>query len=407
MCGIVGVVAKYNSGLFKAHAQTFAELLFVDQLRGTDGTGVFYDVDGKAKVAKVPDTASNFLMDDLFVGVCEEAVKEGHFMIGHNRAATRGNLVWKNTHPFSEGGITLVHNGTLYRYKNLADDVEVDSHAICKHMAAYGYKNTLKEIDGAFALVWMDEEAGMLRLCRNNDRPLNLLDCGGSWIIASEKEMGEWIASRNKYNVKEAFSLEAGSVYSFKINDANHFEKEKVELYSAKSYFGNYGWKQGKSNVVPLPPAGQTTNTIHAFGTKIKFFAKRTGKPPKTGVIYDSNRKQHFLLGGISGEPNTEVRVYGELTKLMDLAEETGNLEGVIISTLIRKGNRIMYTLSEVKPATQVPAILHPHEEHRCSFCDAEIPQGQRRWRKGNVLCPTCDLSFGENPNLALQMGYC
>lgn len=187
MCGIVGVIAKGAKGLYPVDVKIFEQMLFADQLRGIDGTGVFYDTvkDGVLH-SKLPITGTEFLNHKDYPKLAADINRESSFVIGHNRAATKGSLTKENTHPFKEGGITLVHNGTLWTHKHLKD-VEVDSHAITHSIADAGLDETLDKLHGAYTLVWHDDGNSTLNIIRNNQRPLAIIETKYAFYICSEK----------------------------------------------------------------------------------------------------------------------------------------------------------------------------------------------------------------------------
>jgi hypothetical protein len=139
----------------------------------------------------------------------EKDLAEMRFVVGHNRWATTGaSDEVKNAHPFQEGDITLVHNGTLDFDGGLLTPMEllgteVDSHAICHNLDIYDAKAVLEKLEGAFTLIWHDKRDDSLNFARNWERPLAM------WIpdnptststiyFASERKMMEWIMSRNR-----------------------------------------------------------------------------------------------------------------------------------------------------------------------------------------------------------------
>ena len=110
-------------------------MLFADQLRGSHGTGIFWDELGDSKYLKGAMPSSSFLRSKEYPEVAKDIVRLGNFVIGHNRHATKGEINFNNTHPFQEGDIkrrqiTLIHNGTLHSHRHMKN-VDVDSHAIC------------------------------------------------------------------------------------------------------------------------------------------------------------------------------------------------------------------------------------------------------------------------------------
>lgn len=430
MCGIVGVVAKNKGGLFKGQVTMFAQMLFADQLRGTDGTGLFFDTKKGVKVSKLASDASTFINTKGFDTAADLAVKEGHFIIGHNRAATKGSLVWKNTHPFSEGGITLVHNGTLFQHRTLDDSVDVDSHAICKHMATNGHIETLKKVDGAFALVWHDKNLETLNLARNNQRPLNIVETLTSWIICSESGLGVWIAERNNQKVESVISLETGHVYTFNLEDLSKFTKTKVEYFVWKEASGGYNYggdyfnkkpphyhspapthPQQKQTAVLLQLPNKTveqTPPSRSWGQRMGFSPNKLHyAEPKdahlSAIIYDKERGKNYILGKVDGEPLTDVRFYGNWRELTELAKFDW-LEGTITVTRISK-NKTIYTVENVTRV--IKEVVDEEKEKYCSFCTVHVAPEQIKTFNGMELCSDCYETFETEPHLARECGYC
>jgi len=237
MCGIIGVIAKGKSGLFQTQINAFNQLLFLDQVRGTDGTGIFYNKkEGKIYSLKGPETASLFGERRGYEKAMKDCLSESTFIIGHNRAATKGKRVWKDTHPFTEKHITLVHNGTLLSQKELNDKVSVDSHAICMHLAENGYKETLETIDGAFALAWADSTARTLNFVRNIQRPLHLIEYATCWIVSSELGLGKWVGERNGLVHVKDISIDTETLYSFNLDNTDTYTETKVEYLKPFAY---------------------------------------------------------------------------------------------------------------------------------------------------------------------------
>jgi len=425
MCGIVGVISKSKAGLFKGHADLFKQMLFVDQLRGTDGTGIIYDDDGKVITRKSPESAGSFLSKEWVKNSIDDSVKTGSFLIGHNRAATKGSLTWQNTHPFTEGHITLVHNGTLFSHKELDDKKEVDSHAICSHMAINGAEETLKNIDGAFALVWINELERTINLARNLERPLHLIECQTCWIISSELGLGMWMADRHNLKVLTAFQLKTETLYTLSLDDLYDLKEKKVDYYKWITYKGNaWGWvgnkgevdegtpnftsrkrknhpphKQKASNVIALP----APKSKYAFGEKISFRPKHLiGQNTLSCMIWDEKRMMYFVIGELATDTNVEVRVYGKHKELTPIAN-AGLLDGTITATVI-KGQRISYWVENVN----VIMTLSEDDKHmiECDVCGEKTMKKDITYYKGKPLCEICNTAFSDNPQLAGTMGY-
>ena len=454
MCGIVGVVAKAKIGMFKVEVDLFKQLLLVDQVRGTDGTGVIFDIDKGIKYLKAPFGAGGFLSQDNFKHAMDEVAKKGHFIIGHNRAATKGEKVWANTHPFNEGAITLVHNGTLWSHKNLDDKVAVDSHAICSHMAINGAEATLKEIDGAFALVWVDELNNTINMARNYERPLHLVETEKVWIISSELGLGLWMADRHNQKVVNSFQLETETLYTFDIDDMATYTTKKVEymqekVYNVAGFFPEIGAKAGTGSfssrreeykwqkkekraqqkaggkVIPFVPK-KTIPPMRVFGEPIKFAPDRlAGNDLSSSIVFDQMKEMYFMFGKVYNEPDTEVRVYGPNHGFLAELAKNDLLEGSVISTRI-KGSKVSYNLISVSAVELFPTLNDavaeaalttwcnkngvandPHALIKCDVCSEETPRELVTIFKGKPLCDTCYTAFSSNPKMAEEMGYC
>lgn len=179
MCGHVGIAGDLA---FKDEL-TLKRLLILDYFRGTDSTGfAAIRVNGDAKLAKI---ASHPL--DLFDMKSFDQALNGNMskvFIGHNRAATKGKVNGLNAHPFHFGHIIGAHNGTLDKasWKRLeeaiGEETDVDSAAIFKAFEKIGVEDTIALMEegrnpseGAWALVWYNQEDGTLNFLRNRHRP--------------------------------------------------------------------------------------------------------------------------------------------------------------------------------------------------------------------------------------------
>jgi len=190
-------------------------MLYAEALRGEDSTGAFcVNKYGNVKMIKSAQRADSFINTKTFDSFLEDAYKEGRVLVGHNRSATKGSLTDENAHPFIEGNTCLVHNGTLYNHKHLAD-TDVDSHAICHAFEKDGYTKSIPELNGAFALIWYDAKEKKLHITRNKERPLWIIETKDADYIASEDGMLEWLANRVHGVTEKAKYFQVGQIYSY------------------------------------------------------------------------------------------------------------------------------------------------------------------------------------------------
>lgn len=245
MCGLVGIITKKTNGFTKEQCEAFSDLLFVDSLRGMDSTGVFLvDKEGNMDLLKEASDASTFRRHQDFKDLMNKAFQRGAALIGHNRAATKGAVVDQNAHPFVvDDRITLVHNGTLWNHKQLAD-TEVDSHAIAHTIHKHGdnVEAAMQEINGAYALIWHDFQKNTVNFLRNNQRPLNWIELEDCWMYASEMNMMAWVIGRHNLKTipnSEICPQPEGTLTTFTLGAHGGWsvDSKKIQLERPKSTY--------------------------------------------------------------------------------------------------------------------------------------------------------------------------
>lgn len=119
-------------------------------------------------------------------------------VFGHGRFPTIGETSIKNAHPFEHRHITLMHNGTIKNHEKLNEkykkDFAVDSELICWMVSEIGIKETIKEIDGAYALIYFDSKEDAVNIVRNYERPLWIgkNSFNDRAVFGSEKHYLKW-----------------------------------------------------------------------------------------------------------------------------------------------------------------------------------------------------------------------
>lgn len=220
MCGIVSIISKESRGLFLYDKELFEEALTADIIRGKDSTGVFsVSMKNELHIVKQGIDALTFMRSPSYKTWADK-IPSYRAIVGHNRKATSGDVNSKNAHPFKEGDITLVHNGMLFNAKELNKEVEVDSHALCHSFATKGAKETLKDVSGAFALIWYDLKKKEMYLWRNSERPLSLVETDDKIVVGSELQMIKWILQRDKRvcKITREGLLKENVLYTIKLN---------------------------------------------------------------------------------------------------------------------------------------------------------------------------------------------
>lgn len=245
MCGIVGMAGLLHS----EHSKMFRDMLLFDTVRGIDSTGVVHipafrnAQNGKQilveKGVGLPDTLWDDPKSKIF-NSRGHVQQIGKALIGHNRAATVGDVTYENSHPFVFDNIYGVHNGSLRTYVDLENALShpVDSMALIEHIKVHGVGDAWKNFHGAAAVVWWDDEDSTINFARNSERPLVYAYSakGNALFWASELWMILVAANRNKVELekkKDDEGKETKEVLAKTFNVETHY-KFKVETNDVK-----------------------------------------------------------------------------------------------------------------------------------------------------------------------------
>jgi hypothetical protein len=262
MCGIVGFITNATKVSEMDRSRFLKQALIIDTLRGDDSTGVF-------GVGHEPmfDDGSAYWFKQLGGGEAFTDTKEYwenfvdvsnyRCVVGHNRAATIGGVTADTAHPFQEGPITLVHNGTLTSTHGMPNpmaglpDVEVDSHAICHNLALHSVDEVVSTLHGAFALVWHDARDDSVNIVRNSKRPLHfgMNKQGNTLYFMSEGEMLSLLDTRIRLGISSIYYPSEGQYLKWLSNtpldrpitrELDLYEDTWYTTYNTNRY-GGYG----------------------------------------------------------------------------------------------------------------------------------------------------------------------
>ena len=259
MCGLVLAMGK--TSLTQSEIGIFKNMLAFDQLRGDHSTGLFslfrpYNKAPFFKVNKDCLEGVDFVRSPLFINTVGHVsqlaggVKSTEWakaMFGHNRYATMGAVNAVNAHPFTHGHITLAHNGTLRNQSLLPDSekFEVDSENVCYSIDKIGVAETVKRLNGAFALIWFNAADMTINVLRNHEREFHLFETSaGDWFGCSEEKMGDWLLTRGKTGktIKRHFECTPGVQYVFDVSTGCVLKEEvKHELPTFRNVYSYQG----------------------------------------------------------------------------------------------------------------------------------------------------------------------
>ncbi len=193
-CGIVGIYGDENAS-FSSYLSLHAL-----QHRGQESAGIAVS-DGQT----VRKHLGMGLVSDVFSEQDLQKLK-GHIAIGHNRYSTTGASAELNIQPivvrYKDGELGIGHNGNLTNSQTLrkkleargsifqtTSDSEVILHLVAKSLEESltdKIKDAVRQIEGAFSLVFLTRDKLVVVRDPYGFRPLALGKMGNSYVVASE-----------------------------------------------------------------------------------------------------------------------------------------------------------------------------------------------------------------------------
>lgn len=397
MCGLVALISKSKSPLSHTAIELFIQSLTVGVLRGRDSTGLFIvTTDGNVHALKLAQNSTHFFEHEETKKFFNEYSDNILAIVGHNRAATKGKVSDETAHPFIHDNTALVHNGTLYHHKALAD-VEVDSEAICQAISKSSYKDILPKLDGAFALIWYDAKEKEILITRNDERSLWIFETLEFDYVCSELNMGNWLLQRT---------------YKFKtIPDGKYFKALSVYKWDLLKLEVGYdichNFHENKSNFffqkhTPLLTQNIGTTTKKSLH-EIRLLPNCTIKKNDLIQIYILNidivnDEQVKITGHHSKYPTITfiyyLKVEKEKMQEMMLRE---TIVGVVFGC--DRDKEIMYlhkpVSKTIRGINNIPVEINNHTTcYRCGSAITEDDDNQVfvriKQNESKILCPNC-----------------
>ena len=196
MCSLFGLIDFNEVLTTKKKNKILNTLATVCECRGTDATGIAYNVNGKLKIYKRPVPAHK-------LNICvPDSVKT---IMGHTRMTTQGDAKHnQNNHPFSgyaDGKyFAFAHNGMIWNDLDLrlterlpVTNIETDSYIGVQLIEKENtldfnsLKNMAEKVKGSFVFTVLDNDNSIWFV--KGDNPLSIFYYDGFLIYASTTEI--------------------------------------------------------------------------------------------------------------------------------------------------------------------------------------------------------------------------
>jgi amidophosphoribosyltransferase len=361
-CGVFGVWAP---GEEVANLTYFA--LYALQHRGQESAGIAVSDGRKILVYKDMGLVSQVFNESNL------ATLKGDIAIGHARYSTSGSSVWENAQPTFRstaiGSIALAHNGNLTNTGDLAQLVEKaqadsgeiafdrrplrstsDTDLVTSLLASHPDRSletaaveVLRQVEGAFSFVFMDENTLYAARDRYGVRPLALGKLEHGWVVASETaaldivgaayvreiEPGELLAidENGPRSVRFAEPDPKFCVFEFVYLARPDSNLDGRSVHATRVEVGRQLAREAPAVadlVMPTPDSG----TPAAIG-----YAEESGIPYAAGLVKNAYVGRTFI------QPSQTLRQLGIRLKLNPLRDVIRGKRIVVVDDSIVRGN--------------------------------------------------------------------
>lgn len=215
------------------------------EVRGSDSTGFYARNKEVEYLEKQALSATEFYEDSMIAEVILKA--KCYVFLGHNRAASVGEVNAENAHPFINDRLVQIHNGTVRKIFKMASkkalskmEGTTDSEALMHHLSEVGVEDYKTwQAMNTYSTVIYQYKNDRLYFARDFWRPLYIYDLRkefGIRIFASTKEIAE--AAMNdckidpsKYSnfTTRPFTLYYSDIHDGELYRLNRYKKIVVE----------------------------------------------------------------------------------------------------------------------------------------------------------------------------------
>ena len=201
MCGIIGILSKYNINIFEYIINSLVQL----QNRGYDSSGICLFNENNFILHKYASTKDEDSIEKLKnIDFNQYNTNIG---IGHNRWATHGPKNDINAHPHISNNkkFTIVHNGIIENYKQLKNFLIKNNHIFCSltdtevivNLLQFYYqinndihdaiRKTINKLEGTYGLIILSSDHPNNMFCVRNGSPILLGQNEECCIVTSEQ----------------------------------------------------------------------------------------------------------------------------------------------------------------------------------------------------------------------------
>ena len=307
MCGLLGASAPTNT---KIPTKDMSLLYLLSRERGEDSCG-FSNTKNHCWYTGAPDL---FINSDYYV---KHSANTDNIFLGHTRKKTRGKATLKNAHPFDVGDYIGTHNGTIYNYKEIAeelgleiDDDDVDSLILYRAINKIGIKKALPYFAGSLGLAYWDSGKDTLNLYRF-DKPLFYGMKDGVLYYAS---LEKYLNSLGCEDITEIQEHTVYTIKSGKITDARNIKKD-LSPKTKKEWENHKKKTQKKEDKEENPKTeNEKENTEDIEKAPIVDLSNSNmfDAPTHAKAIYDS-KYQYLVLYYFSGSSPNQVTLEDEV----------------------------------------------------------------------------------------------
>ncbi len=412
MCGIVGIfTVKTGFG----NDDYFKNGLYASALRGADATGLLkVGTDNTTLIYKKPVCSSDFLqLSTVFKILATPAT----LLLGHCRAATLGNKhALEAAHPFQEGNIIGVHNGTLTQWERRYKDRDMisDSHYIIKRIDTIGIKETVADLQGAFTIVYWDIKEKTLNIIRNEERPIIISynKSRGLVMFASEIAILDFAAKRAGITLDKSgkeqnafWTADPGSLFTYS-NSIN----PKIEKLAIKESYKPFkaGHSIYKEDYYTAPLSKILTNKEMEdynlpIGKKVLVSFTSFSQYYSSGMLHTATMntsgkfpRVKYYHGGGTGAPIEEFMYKA----IIERAYLSGGTMELIVKDVQKTNKAIPKKMGSLRGPDGIYVsrkIWYRLTKEGCGLCGGAISTADEKdikWMDSQPLCLTCSESI-------------